>query len=90
MSTGEKLEEIFDLRGKVVLLTGAIGGIGSVLAIAYPNYLFWSSQYSYESLALPLAMLVLLLGLFRGRRNASLGSARDRSTRGSPSPATVL
>lgn len=32
MSTGEKLEEIFDLRGKVVLLTGAIGGIGSVLA----------------------------------------------------------
>ncbi len=48
-----------------------VAGIGSVLAIAYPNYIFWSSQYSYESLALPLSMLVLLLGLFRGRRNAA-------------------
>lgn len=32
MSIGENLEKIFDLRGKVILLTGAIGGIGSVLA----------------------------------------------------------
>ncbi len=47
-----------------------VAGIGSVLAITYPNYLFWSSQYSYESLALPLAVLVLLVGLLRGRRNA--------------------
>lgn len=47
-----------------------LAGVGSVLAIAYPNYIFWSSQYSYESLALPLSMLVLLLGLLRGRRNA--------------------
>lgn len=47
-----------------------VAGIGSVLAIAYPNYIFWSSQYSYESLALPLAVLVLLVGLLKGRRSA--------------------
>ena len=47
-----------------------VAGIGSVLAIAYPNYIFWSSQYSYESLALPLSLLVLVVGLFSGRRNA--------------------
>jgi NAD(P)-dependent dehydrogenase (short-subunit alcohol dehydrogenase family) len=32
MSTSGNLEKIFDLRGKVILLTGAIGGIGSELA----------------------------------------------------------
>ncbi len=47
-----------------------VAGIGSVLAIAYPNYIFWSSQYSYESLALPLALLVLAVGLLAGRRSA--------------------
>jgi hypothetical protein len=48
-----------------------VAGIGSVLAIVYPNYILWSSQYSYESLALPLSVLVLAVGLFIGRRNAS-------------------
>jgi len=32
MSIGKNLEKIFSLEGKVILLTGAIGGIGSVLA----------------------------------------------------------
>ncbi|MGE5602494.1 MAG: hypothetical protein ACM30E_05560 [Nitrososphaerales archaeon] len=48
-----------------------VAGVGSILAIAYPNYIFWSSQYSYESLALPMALLVLVVGLYRGRRHAS-------------------
>ncbi|MDF2533347.1 MAG: short-chain dehydrogenase/reductase [Clostridia bacterium] len=32
MSVGENLEKIFSLKNKVILLTGATGGIGSVLA----------------------------------------------------------
>lgn len=32
MSVGKNLEKIFSLEGKVILLTGAVGGIGSVLA----------------------------------------------------------
>jgi hypothetical protein len=37
-----------------------IAGIGAALFAANFNYLFWSAQYSYESLALPLLMLVIL------------------------------
>ena len=32
MTIGEHLEQLFSLKGKVILLTGAAGGIGSVLA----------------------------------------------------------
>jgi hypothetical protein len=37
-----------------------IAGIGAALFACNFNYLFWSAQYSYESLALPLLMLVIL------------------------------
>ena len=47
-----------------------IASIGSMLAIAYPNYTFWSSQFSYESLALPMSVLVLLVALWSDRRRA--------------------
>jgi hypothetical protein len=37
-----------------------IAGIGTAIFTGNFNYLFWSAQYSYESLALPLLMMVLL------------------------------
>ena len=42
-----------------------IAGIGSLLYVAYPNSLYWSTQFSYESLALPLSIVVILI-LIRG------------------------
>ena len=47
-----------------------VASIGAALAIAYPNYTFWSSQFSYESLALPLSVLVLTTALWSDRRRA--------------------
>ncbi|MCU0507905.1 MAG: hypothetical protein MUC34_05845 [Anaerolineae bacterium] len=47
-----------------------VASIGSVLAITYPNYTFWSSQFSYESLALPISILALLTALWSDRREA--------------------
>jgi hypothetical protein len=47
-----------------------VASIGSVLAITYPNYTFWSSQFSYESLALPISILALLTALWSDRRDA--------------------
>ena len=37
-----------------------LAGLGALLYCAQANYLFWSSQFSYESLALPLLGVVLL------------------------------
>jgi hypothetical protein len=37
-----------------------IGGVGALLYCAHSNYLFWSSQFSYESLSLPLLAVVVL------------------------------
>jgi hypothetical protein len=53
-------------------ITGSprVASIGSVLAITYPNYTFWSSQFSYESLALPVSVLVLVTALWSDRRQA--------------------
>jgi hypothetical protein len=36
-----------------------VAGVASLLYMATPNFLFWSAQFSYESLALPLAVAVL-------------------------------
>lgn len=46
-----------------------VAGIGALLYTANSNYLFWSAQYSYESLSLPLAVVVLLLLLWRDKSN---------------------
>ncbi len=51
-----------------------IAGIASVLYTANPNYVFWSSQYAYESLALPMASLVILA-------IASLANISDKNER---------
>lgn len=42
-------------------LTGsaAIAALGSLVYMTNPNFLFWSAEFSYESLALPLALLAL-------------------------------
>ena len=37
-----------------------LGGLAAIIYCANSNYLFYSAQFSYESLALPLAMVVLV------------------------------
>jgi hypothetical protein len=36
-------------------------GLGALIYAATPNFLFWSAQFAYESLALPLATVALLV-----------------------------
>ncbi|MFM8321611.1 MAG: hypothetical protein ACKOC5_11910, partial [Chloroflexota bacterium] len=38
-----------------------IAGLGTLLYMANPNFLYWTAEYAYESLALPIAILVLFL-----------------------------
>ncbi len=38
-----------------------VAGLGTLLYAATPNFLFWSAQFAYESLALPLAAVVLFI-----------------------------
>lgn len=44
-----------------------IAGVAVLIYAAVPNFLFWQSQFAYESLALPLALLAVL-ALTRRRR----------------------
>lgn len=46
-------------------LTGSprAAGLGALVYAATPNFLFWSSQFAYESLALPLATVALFLAI---------------------------
>lgn len=37
-----------------------VAGVASLLYCAYPNFVYWSAQFGYESLALPLATVTLL------------------------------
>lgn len=46
-----------------------LASLGAVFYTANPNYLFWSAQYSYESLSLPMAAVILLMLLWRERTN---------------------
>jgi hypothetical protein len=38
-----------------------LAGVGAAVYAANPNFLYWTAQFSYESLALPLALLALYL-----------------------------
>ncbi|HMN27796.1 MAG TPA: hypothetical protein PKE45_06530 [Caldilineaceae bacterium] len=42
-----------------------VAGIATLIFMAHPNFLFWSVQFSYESLSLPLAVLVLFVAARR-------------------------
>jgi hypothetical protein len=46
-------------------LTGSprAASIGALVYAATPNFLFWSGQFAYESLALPMAAVALFLGI---------------------------
>jgi hypothetical protein len=56
-----------------------VAGLGVLVYAATPNFVFWSSQFAYESLALPLAVVVLALLALRssstGLRRRLLGVA---------------
>ena len=47
-----------------------LAGIAALLYATNANFLFWSAQFSYESLALPLAMWVLYVAARRAARPA--------------------
>jgi hypothetical protein len=49
-----------------------VGGLGATLYAGHPNFLFYSAEFSYESLALPLAGVVLLAALRRAGEASSL------------------
>jgi hypothetical protein len=49
--------------------SGRVAGMAALIYASNPNFLFWSSQFSYESLALPLAMMVLFIIARRDREN---------------------
>jgi hypothetical protein len=53
-------------------LTGSarIAGIGTLIYAANPNFLIFDAQYSYESLAVPLAAATLLTTAWAARREA--------------------
>lgn len=44
-----------------------VAGVATVLYMCHSNFLFWSAQYSYESLSLPLIVTVLYVVLCRER-----------------------
>jgi hypothetical protein len=45
-----------------------VAGVAALVYVANPNFLFWSGQFSYQSLALPLASLAVLAVAMRTRR----------------------
>jgi hypothetical protein len=53
-----------------------LAGIAALLYATNANFLFWSAQFSYESLALPLALLVLFVAV---RRAATPAGVHHRS-----------
>ncbi len=61
---------LFQLYDRV---TGSarIAGLGALLFAANGNFLYWSSQFSYESLALPLFVLALALYVRRAQRTSN-------------------
>jgi hypothetical protein len=44
-----------------------VGGLGTLLYMANPNFVYFDAQYSYESLALPFAALALFAAAHRAR-----------------------
>jgi hypothetical protein len=73
-----------------------IAGVAALLYCAEPNFLMWSAQFSYESLSLPLMVVVLvcLLGERPRDRESLLGQVRglvggppSLQDRASPTPA---
>ena len=55
------------------LASPRIAGIGALIYFANPNFLYWSAQYAYESLALPLALFALWLAVRAGDDRWHLG-----------------
>lgn len=47
-----------------------VAGVGSLLYMANPNFLFFSAQFSYESLSIPLAVMAATVLLMRSRAGA--------------------
>jgi hypothetical protein len=56
---------LFLLFEQVARGDSRLAAVATLLFCANPNYLYWSSQFSYESLSLPLFVLVLFCALRR-------------------------
>ena len=57
-----------------------LAGLAALLYMANPNFIFFGAQVAYESLALPLAVMVLLIAAARSGI-AAFGDPSDRSLR---------
>ncbi|HKD75703.1 MAG TPA: hypothetical protein VKB76_09420, partial [Ktedonobacterales bacterium] len=61
---------------EMISSSSRIAGIGVLIYVTSPHFLFFDSQYAYETLAIPLAILTLfaLVGTIRGSLGNRLGS----------------
>lgn len=60
-----------------------VAGLGTVIYMANPNFLYWTAEYAYEPLALPLLIFVLLMV-------AKKEMSKDRNHAGAWTVAAVL
>jgi hypothetical protein len=51
-----------------VTRSARLGGLAALLFVANGNFLFWSAQFSYESLSLPLFMATMVVVVTRARQ----------------------
>lgn len=51
-----------------VTRSARLGGLAALLSVANGNFLFWSAQFSYESLSLPLFMATLVVVVTRAQQ----------------------
>jgi hypothetical protein len=75
----------FELVGR----SSRLAGIAALLYMANPNFIFFGGQVAYESLALPLAVMVLVIAAGRSGL-AAFGNPADRSLRWSLTVMAVL
>ncbi len=61
---------------EMISSSSRIAGIGVLIYVTSPHFLFFDAQYAYETLAIPLAILTLfaLVGTIRGALGKRLGS----------------
>ena len=68
-------------------LSARVAGLAAFFYAANPNFFYWSAQFSYESLALPLVAFTIFLVLQRSR---STGTARMSALAGAAVVAVVI
>lgn len=55
---------------KQITSSDRVAGLAAAIYIGNTNFVFWSAQFAYESLALPLALFVLVAVWYKGQADA--------------------